>query len=172
MRICRRSLSLVFVIVTTGCSCFGQRSNLKMSHWTPAITFIFSTSLITFPIRPVKLDISRENGTAAPTLKESCIMGSTWTWASFQLVVIRCLTLSDSRQHMVLYLSLERHTFDPRTSASAVYKAEKSLCEQFSQHVSPPPRPTQKCGPYVLGLHLLVKSCSFTTDVQIVVIHF
>lgn len=120
-----------------------KRSNLKMSPWTPAITFIFSPSLITFPIRPVKLDISRENGTAAPTLKESCIMGSTWTWASFQLVVIRRLTFSDSRQHMVLYLSLERHTLDPRTSASAVYEAEKSPCEQperdpFGQYVTPP----------------------------------
>lgn len=70
-----------------------------------------------------------ENETAAPTLKESCIMGSTWTWAAFQSVVIRCLTCSDSRQHMVLYLSLERHTLDPRTSASAVNEAERGLCE-------------------------------------------
>lgn len=73
-----------------------------------------------------------ENETAAPTLKESCIMGSTWTWAAFQSVVIRCLTCSDSRQHMVLYLSLERHTLDPRTSASAVNEAEQGLCERHT----------------------------------------
>lgn len=60
-----------------------------------------------------------ENKIATLTLKVSCIMGSTWTWAAFQSVVILSLTSSDSRQHMVLYLSLERHTLDPRTSASA-----------------------------------------------------
>lgn len=60
-----------------------------------------------------------EDESAAPTLKVRCIMGSTWTCAAFQSVVIRFLTSSDSRQHMVLYLSLERHTLDPRTSASA-----------------------------------------------------
>lgn len=54
------------------------------------------------------------------TLKVSCIMGRTWTRAAFQSVVIHCLTCSDSRQHMVLYLSLDRLTLDPRTSARAV----------------------------------------------------
>lgn len=54
------------------------------------------------------------------TLKVSCIMGRTWTRAAFQSVVIHCVTCSDSRQHMVLYLSLDRHTLDPRTSARAV----------------------------------------------------
>lgn len=54
-------------------------------------------------------------------------MGSTWTWAAFQSVVIRCETCSDSRQHMVLYLSLERHTLHPRASASATNEAEQGL---------------------------------------------
>lgn len=62
---------------------------------------------------------------ASHTLKVSCIIGRTWTWAAFQSVVIHCLTCSDSRQHMVLYLSLERHTLDPSTSARAVRKADK-----------------------------------------------
>lgn len=65
----------------------------------------------------------------APTLKDSCIMGSTWTWAAFQSVVRRPLICADSRQHMVLYLSLERQTLDPRTSASAANEAERGLCE-------------------------------------------
>lgn len=52
-------------------------------------------------------------------------MGSTWTWADFQSVVMHCLICSDSRQHMVLYLSLERHTLVPRTSVSAANKAKK-----------------------------------------------
>lgn len=52
-------------------------------------------------------------------------MGSTWTRAAFQSVVIRCRTCSDSRQHMVLYLSLDRHTLDPRTSASATDEAQQ-----------------------------------------------
>lgn len=79
------------------------------------------------------------NQMAAPTLKESCIMGSTWTRAAFQSVVICFLTCSDSRQHMVLYLSLERQILDPRTSASAVKEEEKvcrnQKCGQFSQYV-------------------------------------
>ena len=73
-----------------------------------------------------------EDESAAPTLKVRCIMGSTWTCAAFQSVVIRFLTSSDSRQHMVLYLSLERHTLDPRTSASAADREQcytpKSIC--------------------------------------------
>lgn len=58
-------------------------------------------------------------------------MGSTWTWAAFRSVVIRCLICSDSRQHMMLYLSLERHTLEPSTSASATKEAEQSLCKNY-----------------------------------------
>jgi len=56
-------------------------------------------------------------------------MGSTWTWAAFQSVVTLRRTCSHSRQHMVLNLSRERHTFDPRTSASATNKADYGLCK-------------------------------------------
>lgn len=77
---------------------------------------------------------------ASHTVKVSCIIGRTWTWAAFQSVVIHCLTCSDSRQHMVLYLSLERHTLDPRTSARAVKTADEWVIHQ-------------------LDLDLLYKSC-------------
>ncbi|TNN67702.1 hypothetical protein EYF80_022018 [Liparis tanakae] len=68
-----------------------------------------------------------ESEPAALTLKERCIMGSTWTWAAFQSVVTLRRTCSDSRQHMMLNLSRERHTLDPRTSASATSKADYGL---------------------------------------------
>lgn len=54
-------------------------------------------------------------------------MGSTCTWAAFQSVVMQRFTTSDSRQHMVLYLSLERQTLEPRTSASAVAEVTRNI---------------------------------------------
>lgn len=74
------------------------------------------------------------------TVKVSCIMGRTWTRAAFQSVVIHSLTCSDSRQHMVLYLSLDRHTLDPRTSARAVKSTPikgKTRGESISLHLVP-----------------------------------
>lgn len=59
-------------------------------------------------------------------------MGSTWTCAAFQSVVIRFLICSDSRQHMVLYLSLERQTLDPKASARAKNTAEHRLSKEQS----------------------------------------
>jgi len=53
------------------------------------------------------------------TLKLSCIIGSTCTWAACQSVVMRRPISSDSRQHMVLYLSLDKHTLEPNTSDTA-----------------------------------------------------
>ncbi len=46
-------------------------------------------------------------------------MGSTCTWAARQSVVMRWPISSDSRQHMVLYLSLDKHTLEPNTSDTA-----------------------------------------------------
>lgn len=69
--------------------------------------------------------VKKKTKTASHTLKVICIIGRTWTRAAFQSVVIQCLTCSDSRQHMVLYLSLERHTLEPRTSARAVKRVGK-----------------------------------------------
>lgn len=46
-------------------------------------------------------------------------MGSTCTWAARQSVVRRWPISSDSRQHMVLYLSLDKHTLEPNTSDTA-----------------------------------------------------
>lgn len=71
-------------------------------------------------------------------------MGSTWTWAAFQSVVICFLMCSDSRQHMVLYLSLERQTLDPKTSARAKNTAEHWSSEQ--------PSHTEKLDFYVTGI--------------------
>lgn len=93
-------------------------------------------------------------------LKESCIMGSTWTWAAFQSVVIRCETCSDSRQHMVLYLSLERHTLHPRASASATNEAEQGLCKN------------QECGEsslFILSVYLQLRTpCCYHLSQQFV----
>lgn len=89
--------------------------------------FLNLWSPVTIPIIP-QLNVHHLwgcAGAAALTLNVICIMGNTWTRAAFQSVVMSFLTCSDSRQHIVLNLSLERHTLDPRTSASAAHKAEK-----------------------------------------------